>query len=213
MWPQNPTKMSSIAKTNRDGVTQKCPYFCPAHSDPCCLLPEPGLFPGSTIMAASCSSQTWGLSSPTYPPSLSPSDPERQNFSLSTATTIFSHHPFFPCLLYSSRPPNPSLHLFSQSNHFTVKAGHASSLLKILQWLPTTLRTQDKVFFKILFIYLFFIFGCIGSSLLRAGFLLDVASGASLRCIAWASHCSGFSCCRARALGTWASVVVAQGLQ
>ena len=28
----------------------------------------------------------------------------------------------------------------------------------------------------------------------------------------WASHCGGFSCCRARALGAWASVVVACGL-
>ena len=27
------------------------------------------------------------------------------------------------------------------------------------------------------------------------------------------SHCSGFSCCGARALGTWASVVVAHGLR
>ena len=36
--------------------------------------------------------------------------------------------------------------------------------------------------------------------------------GATLRCGARASHCSGFSCCRARALGTQASVVVARGL-
>ena len=36
---------------------------------------------------------------------------------------------------------------------------------------------------------------------------------AILRCSAWASHYSGFSCCGAWALGTWASVVVAHGLQ
>ena len=36
--------------------------------------------------------------------------------------------------------------------------------------------------------------------------------GATLRCGAWASHCSGFSCCGARALGSWASVVVAHRL-
>ena len=30
---------------------------------------------------------------------------------------------------------------------------------------------------------------------------------------AQASHCSGFSCCRAQALGTWASVAVVPGLQ
>ena len=35
---------------------------------------------------------------------------------------------------------------------------------------------------------------------------------ATLRCGARASHCSGFSCCRARALGVWALVVVAHGL-
>ena len=32
------------------------------------------------------------------------------------------------------------------------------------------------------------------------------------RCCALASHCSGFSCCGAQALGAWASVVVARGL-
>ena len=31
-------------------------------------------------------------------------------------------------------------------------------------------------------------------------------------CGEWASHCGDFSCCRARALGAWASVVVAQRL-
>ena len=34
-------------------------------------------------------------------------------------------------------------------------------------------------------------------------------AGATLRYGAWASHCSGFSCCKAQALGTRASVVVA----
>ena len=33
-----------------------------------------------------------------------------------------------------------------------------------------------------------------------------------LHCCARASHCGGFSCGRARALSTWASVVVARGL-
>ena len=37
-------------------------------------------------------------------------------------------------------------------------------------------------------------------------------AGATLCSGARASHCSGFSCCGARALGTWASVVVARGL-
>ena len=36
--------------------------------------------------------------------------------------------------------------------------------------------------------------------------------GATLPCSAQASHCGGFSCCGARALGAWASAVVAHGL-
>ena len=38
-------------------------------------------------------------------------------------------------------------------------------------------------------------------------------AGATLRCGARASHCGGFSCCGAQALGTQASAVVARGLQ
>ena len=67
-------------------------------------------------------------------------------------------------------------------------------------------------FFLNKFIYSFLIFGCVGSSLLRVGFLQLRRAGATLRCGAQASHCSGFSCCGAWALGARASVVVAQGL-
>ena len=55
-------------------------------------------------------------------------------------------------------------------------------------------------------------FGCIGSSLLRVGFLQLRRAGATLRCSARASHCSGFSCWGAQALGVRASVVVARGI-
>ena len=59
------------------------------------------------------------------------------------------------------------------------------------------------------FIYLF---GCVGSSLLRAGFLQLQQAGATPRHGAQASRCDSFSCCGARALGVWASAVVARGL-
>ena len=65
-------------------------------------------------------------------------------------------------------------------------------------------------FFFTSFIYLF-IFGCIGSLLLRAGFLQLWQAGAPL-CGAQASHCGGFSCCGAWALGMWAAVAVTRGL-
>ena len=68
------------------------------------------------------------------------------------------------------------------------------------------------LFIYLLKIYLF-IFGCVGSLLLCAGFLwLRPAGGYSLRCGVQASHCGGFSCCGAWALGAQASVVVALGL-
>ena len=44
------------------------------------------------------------------------------------------------------------------------------------------------------------------------GLSLVVASGATLHCSSGASHCGGFSCCGAQALGARASVVVAGGL-
>ena len=44
------------------------------------------------------------------------------------------------------------------------------------------------------------------------GFLQLRRAGATLRCGARASHCGGFSCCGAWALGMWASGVVALGL-
>ena len=63
------------------------------------------------------------------------------------------------------------------------------------------------------FIYLF-IYGCFGSLLLHMGFLqLWRAWATTLHCGARASHCGGFSCCGAQALGMWASVVVVHGLQ
>ena len=44
------------------------------------------------------------------------------------------------------------------------------------------------------------------------GFLQLLRAGATLRGGVWASHCDGFSCCGAQALGARASVVVARGL-
>ena len=66
---------------------------------------------------------------------------------------------------------------------------------------------------KVCNILLFFLFcGCVGYSLLRAGFLQLRRAGATLHCGAQASRCGGFSCHGAWALGTRASVVVARGL-
>ena len=65
--------------------------------------------------------------------------------------------------------------------------------------------------FYIYFIYLF-IFGCVGLHCCVRAFLQLRREGATLRCGARASHCSGFSCYRARTLDARASVVVVCGL-
>ena len=75
--------------------------------------------------------------------------------------------------------------------------------------IPKEVFILPSFYFK--FIYLF-IFGCVGPLLLHAGFFQSRHAEATLCCGARASHCSGFSCCGAQALSTWASVVEARGL-
>ena len=55
--------------------------------------------------------------------------------------------------------------------------------------------------------FFFFFFCSVGSSFLHPGFLWLWQAVATLHCSMQASHCTGFSCCRAQA-----SVVVAGGL-
>ena len=58
-----------------------------------------------------------------------------------------------------------------------------------------------NLFFFFFYLFYLFIFGCVGSLLLCTGFLqLQRAGATTLRWGARASHCGGFSCCRARAL-------------
>ena len=66
------------------------------------------------------------------------------------------------------------------------------------------------LFINLLF-YLF-IFGCVGPLFPHAGFFWLRRTVATLHCSARTSHCSGFSCCRARAPGARASVVAAHRL-
>ena len=70
---------------------------------------------------------------------------------------------------------------------------------------------ESRIFCFPFFLFFFF-FGCVGSLVLLAVFLQLQRAGATLRCGAVASHCGGFSCCGARAVGAQASVVVASGL-
>ena len=83
-----------------------------------------------------------------------------------------------------------------------------------LNWLifriaDSSFTNSDLPVFAYPFGTIFIYFCCIGSMLLLMGFLYLQRAGAALHCSAWASHCSGVSCCGAQALGTWASVIAA----
>ena len=83
--------------------------------------------------------------------------------------------------------------------------------------LPTALSSsppfkgRDSIFFK-KYIYLFIYFWLHWVFVAARGLSLVAASGSTLRCGAKASHRGGFSYCRAQALGSRASVVVARRL-
>ena len=94
----------------------------------------------------------------------------------------------------------------------TVPPGKSLFTLKWLILYDFNLNLKNfKKKIKKIFILLF-IFGCVASSLLHAGFLYLRQAGATLPCGAQASHRGGFSCCGTQALGARASVVVARGL-
>ena len=69
-----------------------------------------------------------------------------------------------------------------------------------------------SVFFLIYLFILFYFWLRWVFIAVRRLFLWLQRAGATLRCGVWASYCSGFSRCGARALGTRASVVVAHSL-
>ena len=70
--------------------------------------------------------------------------------------------------------------------------------------------SKDHILF--LFLYLFGGGGCAGSSWLCQDFCSCSKQGLLSSCHVWASHCGGFSCCRAQALGCTASAVVVHRL-
>ena len=75
------------------------------------------------------------------------------------------------------------------------------------------LRHQGSPSFLFLInLFYVFIFGCVGSLLLCTCFLQLWQAGVDLCCCVRASHCGGFSCCGAWALGMRASVVAARRL-
>ena len=82
------------------------------------------------------------------------------------------------------------------------------------------LRSGKQFSWIFFFLQIYFTFGCVGASLLHAGFLQLRRAGSTFCCSVRASHCSGFSCWGSRALDAWllqlwcaGSVVVAHGLQ
>ena len=92
---------------------------------------------------------------------------------------------------------------------FIIALGKTSSFFRKM-FLKFLLRYDSLTTeLTVLFTYLLAVLGlhcCVGFSLLGW-------AGATLHCSAWASHCGGFSCCRAQAPGTQAIAVAARGLR
>ena len=63
-----------------------------------------------------------------------------------------------------------------------------------------------NLFIQFIYFWLHWVFVAV------CGLSLVAVRGVTLHCSAWASHCGGFSCCGAWALGAWASTAVARGL-
>ena len=74
------------------------------------------------------------------------------------------------------------------------------------------LRVREFYFYIFKFLFIFLFLAALGLCCCPRAFS-SCGAGAPLCCGARASHCSGFSCCRAQALGMQASVVAARGLQ
>ena len=80
-------------------------------------------------------------------------------------------------------------------------------------WIVSKWAVLHYVFVHVsLSLSLFFFFGCIGFSLLCARAFSSCFTQGLLFVAAQASHCGGFSCCGAWALGAQASIVAAHGL-
>ena len=73
-------------------------------------------------------------------------------------------------------------------------------------------RSEKMGFFNKFIYFRYLILAALGLCCCTWAFSSCGEGGATLRCDAWASHCGGFSCCGAWALGTQASVVAARGL-
>ena len=70
------------------------------------------------------------------------------------------------------------------------------------------------LFFFVFFFNFIYLFLAVLGLCCYSGFFSSCGEWGLLSgCGARASHCAGFSCCRAQALGTWTSVVVAHGLK
>ena len=95
--------------------------------------------------------------------------------------------------------------------HVSHFLGHTGPVLLCTWFLFVRSRRSSRFFFN-LFILFYLFLAALGLFCCAWVFSSCGKRGATLHCSVWASHCSGFSCCGARALVARASVVLAHGL-
>ena len=93
---------------------------------------------------------------------------------------------------------------FNQTSYILSGNPAHTKYLKVKELLET-----NSFFFKLIYLFL----AALNLRCCMRAFSSWRRAVATLRCGARASHCGGFSCCGARALGARASVVVARGLR
>ena len=109
--------------------------------------------------------------------------------------------------------------LYSKLWHFQTPGNFFNHLRTYITWLlafprvsnPTARTEMNLWCFSFLLLFFLFVFCSSGSSLLLKGFLLLQWVEATFHCGAWASRCTGFSCCRAYTPGARAPAVGAHG--
>ena len=109
-------------------------------------------------------------------------------------------------------------HVSSHKTEYRLTVRSNKVLVYTVTWMnPSFFRKQVVVlFYFILFYFILFIYLFLPALSLCCFARAFSSCGGGWRllfiAVLWASHCSGFTCCRAQALGMRASVVVALGL-
>ena len=103
------------------------------------------------------------------------------------------------------------IHFFINQGSIVLYKSFSPIILFVYPVIPYCFLSNNSLYRYTSFLINYFLVA-LGLCRCMQAFLKLGGVGATLCCCARASDCSGFSCCRAQALGAWASVIAARGL-